>query len=557
MRHSSGGSWLVALKGPFPFAFAIVAALLLNGRQSDAENWIPTTGNAFWGDSTQWTEGTVPNAVGAAAIFPSPTGTRTVSLGGTGATCPASVCNFTVGSLNFTNDSSSSSTIRNGASISDAASLIFDAAGSGPATITSSGTGTNQTLITATMLFNDTVDVNVTSTAGNSSAGLLSLTGNITGTGGLTKDGPGTMTMAFISGQSSGIKAYQGPTIVNNGTLRLSQGGTPTATSSVTVNSGGQLLLITGVSGSNTGIYTFGSSPTTVITLNGTGPATKPGAVRLDIANPAPTQITNLISLAGQTSFNITNLQDNILKLNNKVSGLGGIIVNSLGASGDTGTLVLQGANDYSGGTLVDQGTLMVDGTNATLGIGNVTVDGITSGTAGKLVINAGVNDAISNLATLTLTGGGTPGSADAGYAELDANDTVAGLILGGVAKAAGTYGSTSSTATFKDDEYFSGTGILTVTPAGVPGDYNNNGVVDMADYVLWRNGGPLQNEVASTGTVDSADYDAWRARFGNTSGSGAGLQNAAVPEPSTILLFGLLFSLGVTTTRARSAVCA
>ena len=39
--------------------------------------------------------------------------------------------------------------------------------------------------------------------------------------------------------------------------------------------------------------------------------------------------------------------------------------------------------------------------------------------------------------------------------------------------------------------------------PAGVAGDYNNNGVVDMADYVLWRNGGPLQNEVASTGTVD------------------------------------------------------
>ena len=237
------------------------------------------------------------------------------------------------------------------------------------------------------------------------------------------------------------------------------------------------------------------------------------------------------------------------------MSGLGGIIVNSLGAATDTGTLVLQGANDYSGGTLVDQGTLMVDGTNATLGTGNVTVDGVTAGTAGKLIINSGVANAISNLATLTLTGGGSAGTADVGYAELDANDTVAGLVLGGVAKAAGTYGSSSSSATFKDDEYFSGTGILTVTPAGVPGDYNNNGVVDMADYVLWRNGGPLQNEVASTGTVDAADYDAWRARFGNTPAAAAGLNNAVVPEPSTILLFGLLFSLGVTTTRVRSAV--
>ena len=44
-----------------------------------------------------------------------------------------------------------------------------------------------------------------------------------------------------------------------------------------------------------------------------------------------------------------------------------------------------------------------------------------------------------------------------------------------------------------------------------------------MADYVLSRNGGPLQSEVNSIGTVDSPDYDAWRARFGNTSGSGSG----------------------------------
>ena len=42
-------------------------------------------------------------------------------------------------------------------------------------------------------------------------------------------------------------------------------------------------------------------------------------------------------------------------------------------------------------------------------------------------------------------------------------------------------------------------------TPVGVPGDYNNNGIVDSADYVLWRNGGPLQNEVDNPGTVNAA----------------------------------------------------
>ena len=63
-------------------------------------------------------------------------------------------------------------------------------------------------------------------------------------------------------------------------------------------------------------------------------------------------------------------------------------------------------------------------------------------------------------------------------------------------------------------------TGVPTTPPAGVPGDYNNNGIVDSADYVLWHNGGPLQNEVDAVGTVNDADYTAWRSRFGNTSGS-------------------------------------
>ncbi len=76
-------------------------------------------------------------------------------------------------------------------------------------------------------------------------------------------------------------------------------------------------------------------------------------------------------------------------------------------------------------------------------------------------------------------------------------------------------------------------------TPPGVPGDYNNNGKVDAADYVLWRNGGPLANEVNAPGTVNAADYTAWRARFGNTSGSGGGaiVLGGAVPEPTGAVL--------------------
>ncbi len=77
------------------------------------------------------------------------------------------------------------------------------------------------------------------------------------------------------------------------------------------------------------------------------------------------------------------------------------------------------------------------------------------------------------------------------------------------------------------------------IDPEPIPGDYNNNGTVDAADYVLWRKGGPLANEVDNPGTVDGADYTEWRARFGDpSSGSGAGATaNTPVPEPASLVL--------------------
>jgi hypothetical protein len=88
--------------------------------------------------------------------------------------------------------------------------------------------------------------------------------------------------------------------------------------------------------------------------------------------------------------------------------------------------------------------------------------------------------------------------------------------------------------------------GTFTLTPVlGVAGDYNGNGVVDGADYVLWRNGGPLQNEVATIGSVTPEDYTEWRARFGNTAGAGSSLGGNGVPEPAAlaILIVGAMLA--------------
>src|SRR5450631_4262151 len=60
------------------------------------------------------------------------------------------------------------------------------------------------------------------------------------------------------------------------------------------------------------------------------------------------------------------------------------------------------------------------------------------------------------------------------------------------------------------------------------PGDFNGDGIVDAADYTLWRDG------LGSSYTP--ADYDTWKANFGNVAGAGA-LDSPAVPEPSTAAL--------------------
>jgi hypothetical protein len=85
---------------------------------------------------------------------------------------------------------------------------------------------------------------------------------------------------------------------------------------------------------------------------------------------------------------------------------------------------------------------------------------------------------------------------------------------------------------------------ILPETPA-LAGDYNINGVVDAADYTVWRDSpagpGILAND-ATPGTISASDYDVWKAHFGQTGGSGSN-SNAAVPEPATWALVAWAFS--------------
>jgi hypothetical protein len=105
-----------------------------------------------------------------------------------------------------------------------------------------------------------------------------------------------------------------------------------------------------------------------------------------------------------------------------------------------------------------------------------------------------------------------------------------------------------SNTLATNSPRNFAGTtGSVNLSAPAPSGDYNGNGRIDAADYVVWRNSvGQSASPAGSgadgnaNGTVDAGDYTFWRTRFGNAVGglsSGNASVAAAVPEPFTISL--------------------
>jgi hypothetical protein len=75
---------------------------------------------------------------------------------------------------------------------------------------------------------------------------------------------------------------------------------------------------------------------------------------------------------------------------------------------------------------------------------------------------------------------------------------------------------------------------VAYVSPGPLAGDYNGNGTVDAADYVVWRDtlGSTtmLGADGDDDGDVDQHDYTVWRRTFGNAA---APAQSTTVPEPA------------------------
>ena len=179
------------------------------------------------------------------------------------------------------------------------------------------------------------------------------------------------------------------------------------------------------------------------------------------------------------------------------------------------GTLTINGPQSYAANAVV----------NVTGGAMNFNTDAGAGGANLAVMANGGTANfaAAQSLREIDVAGGGivnvNTSNVSTTVLSLDGSPQNYGL----------TYGSLVSSAAIKSNVYFGGTGTITV---GTAGDYNNNGQVDAADYVVWR-----ANSAAFGG---SAGYNLWRQNFGAVSVLGAGASlggNQAIPEPGSLLL--------------------
>lgn len=96
--------------------------------------------------------------------------------------------------------------------------------------------------------------------------------------------------------------------------------------------------------------------------------------------------------------------------------------------------------------------------------------------------------------------------------------------------------GTLLGTFALPSEEGFTEATAFVVVPTSLPGDFNNDGVVDAADYVVWR----------KTSPTDLSGYNEWATNFGKSDSSGSGsLGSDPVPEPAGVVLLLIAIVFG------------
>ncbi len=217
-------------------------------------------------------------------------------------------------------------------------------------------------------------------------------------------------------------------------------------------------------------------------------------------------------------------------------------VANLLSGTGDLNDVRITGTHAPGDGIGITPASGIYELTSGTL---EIEIGGTTAGSGYDAVQSTGAVIINNSTLDVTLTGGFAPNSSN--------SFTIITATGGG--GVSGTGFTHQNLPDLPGGLYFGlsqGVGSVTLSVEGVLGDYNKNGVVDAADYIVWREmfgqmGSGLAADGSRDGKIDKDDYDAWRTAFGQVapgSAAGNGVSSfVSVPEPTA---FSLLLSAGV-----------
>ena len=369
-------------------------------------------------------------------------------IGGTGAVTKQGAGTLTLfGNNTFTGDTRiSSGTLAIGsAEALHSSTLDMNASDSGAITFASNST------LGGLKGSRDLANGGTTLTIGGNNAS-TTYSGVLSGSGGLTKSGDGTLTLSASNG-------YTGGTTISGGQLKLANANALVASDDMTITSGtldlnGQSRTLGLLNGSSGGTITTGTTGLITLTSSAAANSTYAGSIINGAGTIAFTKSgLGTLTLSGSNDYTgATNINGGVLSLGNESAFAGGGTI-----SFDGGSLQYSASNtvDYSTRILNSGSAISIDtnGQNATfasglgssntggltkLGLGTLTLSGSNDYT-GTTTISAGVL-AISSTAVL-------PGYGDAGRWSVAPG---AGLTLGvnGLTNAAADALITSATAT-------------------------------------------------------------------------------------------------------------
>ena len=312
-------------------------------------------------------------------------------------------------------------------------SLLTNGAGVNVArNVTVNNNGTSTTLgglnTTGTSTYSGAVALGKSVTLTAATGGEVAFTGVLSGTGGITKTGNGTVTLGGTASNT-----FTGDVDIQSGTLKLN------------ANTGGFDVL-----GATQGVIGDLAS----VTLSGS-------TAVLTVGGPAGQTLEEIGSLSGVAGSNVNVTQTTPFTLytgnNNNTTTFAGTLTNSVGANFSlvkqgTGTMTLTGANSYDGTTTVSAGTLVA---------ANNTALGTTTG-----------NTTVAGNATLGLQGGITIGAEQLNLTAITSPNIASLANLSGNNTYGGNISMTGPTA--NDQVKFDAAGTSTLTITGVISEATN-----------------------------------------------------------------------------------